>query len=254
MYDTIYLSPHLDDAALSCGGQIFKQTAVGKNILIVTVMAGIPSVETVSEYAQELHERWQLAQGVVAARQIEDKVADQILGADYQHWETPDCIYRTDAQGAVYYADWAQIIGPIHPHEQALVKQLAHELENLPSHQQIVVPLAAGNHVDHQIVRQAAEHCFGDSSVYYEDYPYVCNEMALTTVIPPHTTEWQAQTIFLSTAAVQARIEAIAAYTSQVSTFFNGRADLEKQIRYHVQKIGGERVWHKSTAQCCLII
>jgi len=254
MYDTIYLSPHLDDAALSCGGQIFKQTAAGKRVLIVTIMAGVPAAEVVSAYAQELHARWQLVQDVVATRQIEDKAAGQILGADCQHWTIPDCIYRTDAQGAILYAEWAQIIAPIHPYEQPLVKQLAHDLGNLPPHQQIAVPLAAGNHVDHQIVRQAAEHCLGDSLVYYEDYPYVRDEMALTAVIPPHTTEWQARTISLSAAAVQARIEAIAAYTSQVSTFFNGRADLEKQIRHHVQKIGGERLWHKSTGNSCLII
>ena len=39
-YHAIYLAPHLDDAVLSCGGQIFERTARGENVLVVTVMAG----------------------------------------------------------------------------------------------------------------------------------------------------------------------------------------------------------------------
>ena len=62
-YDAIYLAPHLDDAALSCGGQIYQLTAVGKQVLIVTIIAGDPPQNVVySDFARELHERWELAE------------------------------------------------------------------------------------------------------------------------------------------------------------------------------------------------
>jgi hypothetical protein len=39
------------------------------------------------------------------------------------------------------------------------------------------------------------------------------------------------------------RTDAIAAYISQVDTFFNGRTDLNNQITAYAQKVGGERLW-----------
>ncbi len=39
-YEHIYLSPHLDDVALSCGGRIVKQRSKGENVLVVTVFTG----------------------------------------------------------------------------------------------------------------------------------------------------------------------------------------------------------------------
>ena len=59
-YDLIYLSPHLDDAALSCGGQIARFRGEGRSVLIVTVTAGDPPTGAESRYIQELHSRWQL--------------------------------------------------------------------------------------------------------------------------------------------------------------------------------------------------
>ncbi|HFE65631.1 MAG TPA: hypothetical protein ENJ93_00090, partial [Chloroflexi bacterium] len=172
-YDAIYLSPHLDDAALSCGGQIFQATAAGQNILILTIMAGDPPGPAQSGYADILHERWQLGADVVAQRRVEDIAACYILGAAYQHWAAPDCIYRVDAANAPLYEDWAQITGSIHPADEPLVRELAERLAQLPRHGRLVAPLTVGKHVDHQIVRQAAEMVYGDDLFYYEDYPYV---------------------------------------------------------------------------------
>ena len=56
-YDSIYLAPHLDDAALSCGGQIYTATQQGANVRIVTVMAGDAPADGIAGYAVELHER-----------------------------------------------------------------------------------------------------------------------------------------------------------------------------------------------------
>ncbi|MBX3057743.1 MAG: PIG-L family deacetylase [Anaerolineae bacterium] len=245
MIDAIYLSPHLDDAALSCGGQIARQTVVDRNVLIVTIMAGDPAAVGFSEYARELHGRWQLAHDAVAARRAEDINACVILHAAYQHWTVPDCIYRVGADGRALYTNWAEITGAIHPDEETLVERLAAQLATLPPSPLVCAPLAVGNHVDHQIVRRAAEICFGDDLIYYEDYPYAREQEAVTAVLSSGSSVWHSQTIPLTAVDIVVKIEAIAAYTSQLSTFFNGRADLTQQIQHHANKVGGERMWQR---------
>jgi LmbE family N-acetylglucosaminyl deacetylase len=251
-YHAIYLSPHLDDAALSCGGQIFQQTANGQRVLIVTITAGDPPLAALSTYVQSLHERWQLASNAAAARRAEDLAASQILGAETQHWPLPDCIYRFDpvSKQPLYVSD-ADIFGAIHPSEQGLVDELVATLRQLPSHERLYVPLTIGHHVDHQLTRLAAERAFGPDLTYYEDYPYAQTPGALAQVIPPGATGWQATTVSLTEAALQVKIEAILAFRSQLSTFFTDRADLERQVRGYATLVGGERVWQPPTAQIC---
>ena len=245
-YDAIYLSPHLDDAAYSCGGRIFTQTAAGRSVLVVTIMAGDPPAEPLSDYARLHHERWQLVADTAAQRRAEDVAACRILGADYLHWQVPDCIYRLHPEtGEPLYVTRDDIFGAIHPAEWPLQERLSQQMAGLPDHGRIFSPLAAGHHVDHQLVRAAAERRLGTDLLYYEDYPYAYLPGALAAVIPPGNDEWQAEVLPLAEATIQARIDAIAAFASQLSTFFNGRTDLEKQIKDYVHQVGGERVWRR---------
>jgi LmbE family N-acetylglucosaminyl deacetylase len=242
-YDAIYLSPHLDDAALSCGGQIFQRTQAGETILILTIMAGDPPNSTFSEFARELHERWELASDMVAARRAEDIRACHILGADYVHWDIPDCIYRADAvTGEPFYPVWEKVIDSIHQQEEKLMQQLAEQFVQLPAALHILGPLGVGNHVDHQIVRRAAEQCWGSKLFYYEDYPYVQTNEAWQDAIGQEA-NWHTTQIPLSAAGLAAKAEAIMAFGSQISTFFNGRNDLEQQLSHYAQRVGGERIW-----------
>ena len=244
-YDAIYLSPHLDDAALSCGGHIFQQTQAGQQVLIVTITAGDPAVSRVSEYAQSLHARWELLVDAVAARRAEDLAANRILGADTLHWTAPDCIYRYHPEsGAPFYVSDPDIFGEVHPAERGLVNDLARQMAQLPAAQRIYTPLTIGHHVDHQLTRAAAELCFGVQRLtYYEDYPYAEKPGALAAVIPDEQRDWAATVIPLAEGDVLAKIEAIYAFKSQLSTFFDSRPHLEQRIRDFTKLVGGERVW-----------
>lgn len=246
-YDAIYLSPHLDDAALSCGGQIYEQTAVGHSVLIVTIMAGDPPPQgPFSAFVQELHARWRLVENAAAARRAEDVQACQILGAAYEHWSIPDCVYRTHpVNGRPLYPTWEDVIAAVHPAEEGLIGQLAQQIGRLPPAGQVYTPLAAGGHADHRITRAAAERRFGAKLLYYEDYPYAAERDALTAVIPSGDPSWQWRVVPLSAASLAAKITAVAAYTSQVSTFFAGQADLEQKITAYTAPGGGERVWQR---------
>ena len=246
-YDYLYLSPHLDDVALSCGGQIYQQTAMGKSVLIVTSMAGDPPLAQFSTYIQSLHERWELATDAAAARRAEDLAACQILGADAYHLTIPDCIYRYDdqVQRFMYLSD-EDIFGDVHQAEAGLVDALTTQLAQLPMRGRVLAPLTIGHHVDHLLVRAAAKRAFGSHISYYEDYPYAQQPGKLEALFAAQTEQWHSETIRLSEAAIQAKLEAILAFRSQFSTFFTDRADLERQVRGYAQLVGGERVWMRA--------
>jgi LmbE family N-acetylglucosaminyl deacetylase len=250
-YDWIYLSPHLDDAALSCGGQIWQQTQAGQSVLIVSIMAGDPPAQ-ISGYAQSLHDRWELIVDASAGRRAEDLAACAILGADALHWDVPDCIYRYDAQtGEPFYLSDPDIFGEIAPAERELVDDLVRQLRGLPVHDRLVVPLTLGHHVDHQLVRLAAEKRMTEQGAdlstlsYYEDYPYVQMPGVLDALIGRER-GWRAEVIPLSLAALKAKIDAIAAFQSQLSTFFRDRQDLAAQITAFVEATSGERRWRRA--------
>jgi LmbE family N-acetylglucosaminyl deacetylase len=241
MFDWIYFSPHLDDVALSCGGQIFAATQRGEQVLIVTVTAGDP-VAPVSEYATSLHTRWEVVNATEARRQ-EDLAACAILGAEALHWNVPDCIYRVDADGVPFYLSDPDIFGPVAPAEMALVDDLAAQMRALPAARQVVAPLCVGHHVDHMLTRLAAEQAYGSAALlYYEDYPYAQQPGKLAQVIEQGDIRWAAEVVFFDERALRAKFDAVVAFRSQLSTFFRDRADLEAQIGNYAAVVGGKNV------------
>jgi len=249
-YDAIYLSPHLDDVALSCGGQIYQRTTAGQQVLIVSITAGDPPAQQLSGYVQSLHERWALASDAVAARRAEDIAACRVLGATWAHWDLPDCIYRYHPEtGEPFYQSDADIFGPVHPAELPVVATLQARMAALPAHGALIVPLTLGNHVDHLLTRTAAEAAFGrEALAYYEDYPYAQQADALHQVIPVNEVGWQAEVVPLREEALQAKVRAIGAFVSQLSTFFTDDADLARQVRGFATQVGGERLWRQRAA------
>jgi LmbE family N-acetylglucosaminyl deacetylase len=58
-YAHVYLSPHLDDAVLSCGGLIHRQVRAGQPPLVITLFSGQPAADAhVSAFTQSQHTRW----------------------------------------------------------------------------------------------------------------------------------------------------------------------------------------------------
>ena len=245
-YDRIYLSPHLDDAVLSCGGRIYQEIAQGVRVLIVTLAAGEPRAEIRSSFAQFQHHNWGLdASEVIDARRAEDIAACRVLGADYVHWSLPDCIYRIDpASGEPLYTSEKDIFGEIDPAELPLVERLAEKIGSLPPDAQLLVPLTLGNHVDHQLTRAAAERQSGRSLVYYEDYPYIQRHPETLAALVSPESAWQAEVVPLSRAALEARIEASRQYRSQIGQLFDDGEGMVSAVRRQVAATGGERFWH----------
>ena len=250
-YDHVYLSPHLDDAILSCGGTIWQQVRAGERVLVVTVFASAPGPGApLSPFAQALHERWGHPADAVATRQQEDLAAVAILGARANHWPYTDCIYRQTSTGRFPYASREALFGEVHPGERGLVAGLAARLAALLQGQDgtaLYVPLGIGHHVDHQIVRQAAE-ASGHAPIAYEDFPYAEDPQAVQAVLAQERA--RARLVMLSAEAMEAKVAAIACYRSQISTFWADAGEMAASVRAFAGRTGGgvpaERYWEFS--------
>ncbi len=239
-FDAVYLSPHLDDVILSCGGQIAEQTAHGASVLVVTLAAGDP-VATLSPFARELHEQWGLPEDV-AARRAEDNRAVEQVGADVRHETTPDAIYRVRADdGAVLYPSLTAVFGAVHPDDPARAAWVK-AVSCLPPTNAVYAPLAIGGHVDHQLVRQVAETVFASKLAYYEDFPYAARWVDRWRATWPRW-RWHQQRWPLSEQAVNARVEASLVYDSQVVMLGGSRPALANKIRRYIAARGGECLW-----------
>jgi LmbE family N-acetylglucosaminyl deacetylase len=246
-YAHIYLSPHLDDAVLSCGGRIRAQTASGEPVAVVTVFAGAPDPgASLSPYAKALHARWSQPLHAVQERQREDREALALLGAHAVHWRYRDCIYRRSPDGTYAYTSEGALWGPIHPSEAGLIQALTERIKGLPLMRAgvLYVPLAVGRHVDHRIVRRAAERCEGRLACY-EDFPYAAEPDKLQAALAGR--RWTAETVLLSEGELEAKIAAIALYRSQLSTFWSDRAGMAASVRAFARRAGSgasaERYW-----------
>ena len=258
-YAHVYLSPHLDDAVLSCGGLIHQQVKAGQRPLVITLFAGPPpSNADLSEFAQFQHARAGHPEDLITARWAEDQAALALLGADYLRLNYPDCIYRgrgragrPDMNGdpGWYYASEQALFGPVHAAEQGLPGELAatlNEMVPLGDGQMLYAPLTVGNHVDHQLAFAAALmlRTQGRQVRFYEDYPYARNTDALSTAVAARGAQaWQSVVMPLDEDDLAAKFQAIACYESQLKVLFGNQETMAVQVRDYVKAVGGERLW-----------
>ncbi len=235
----IYLSPHLDDVALSVGGLLWEQSQAEELVSVWTICGGDPPPGDYSPFAESLHTRWQTGAEAMQARRAEDIEACQILGADYVHFEIPDCIYRRSPKTGEYlYASEESLWFPVHPDEEALISQLAEQIkERAPSDAQVVCPLTLGNHVDHRLTRAAAEKS-GIPLWFYADYPYLLEAGNLKAVENLQSTRTP-----ISPDGLLAWQQAIAAHGSQISTFWGNLEEMRAAIQAYSQKMRGVKLF-----------
>ncbi|MFQ3536146.1 MAG: PIG-L family deacetylase [Aggregatilineales bacterium] len=260
----IYLSPHFDDVAFSCGGQIAQLTRGGASVLIYTVMGGDPPEGFVpTSLTEELHRRWQrgmLAEQALAARRAEDRAAAAVLGAGLSFGTFADAIYRISPTARPLYASEEAIFGEVDPDDPATPEALAASFlsisPQLTSEVTLYAPLGVGHHVDHQLVRAMALHLaaqFRLCNVYfYEEFPYARDGpevrlRALSELVramrayPAHFgLRAVPHKVVIDEVALARKIEASACYSSQVSSFWSDAGELEQVFRDYHALSGGE--------------
>jgi len=263
----LFLSPHYDDAVYSCGGLIAQLTRAGETVRVYTVMGAQPPHNAPNTpLIRELHARWQAGDDPVKARRLEDETAVHLLDGEVGYNNAlPDCIYRTAYGGRPLYPNATAIFGTVDPDDPAIVAlelklpnfhqlwQAIHFDENdnpvfVPlDRQQVTVyaPLGAGNHVDHQIVRDWAFKLLklqpATSLMLYEDFPYIRDPKAILAPLKKSHFALESINTMLDEEAIQAKIKAIAAYRSQFDSFWTDEQAMIDDVRDTLMQRGKGR-------------
>lgn len=259
----VYLSPHLDDVALSCGGTIARQVAAGEAVLVVTVFAGDPDLARLSPFAREMHDSWGNPPQPYATRRAEDRAAMRRLGVPFLHLGFPDALYRLDAGGEPLYSDDKMLFGQLHPADDALVDRLEAALRPIVCGLDPTVlyaPLAVGRHVDHQLVTGAALRLLSPPETApmlwcYEDFPYAAERFPrhAPDTVPAALTRhggagWESKDVAIDPAL---KIEAIACYGSQRALLFGDEESMVREVHDYAAALStaqphSERFWRPS--------
>lgn len=249
----MFVSPHLDDVALSAGATVHRLARLGHRITVATVFAGERPAGSLSPFAGELHLAWGLGAEPIEARRAEDRAAASELGGDRVspvHLDFIDAVYRTDHRGEPRYPDWTSTSsGWLHTLDHGLIATVATAIGGLietltatfGSAPKVFGPLGAGGHVDHVVVRQALDG-LGTPIDRYEDLPYVARAGGVATAPVAGLHPWLEE---LDEEDLAAKSRAVACYRSQLETVFGPDSPelLERYARFVGRSRPAERFW-----------
>lgn len=254
----LFLSPHLDDVVLSCGGNIHQLCGRGERVIIVTAMAGdSQKVLPASSVLDALRAQWSGVE--IEARRAEDAQAAQQLGAQVYHLALAECAFRATLCGA---GDWIAL----YPQHDSPF-QAVHEadsarvflLENRLPFQEITTiyaPLCIDDHVDHRLVRDWALVLTGAQDAptlkFYEEYPYARNKAALQRAHTRYQRQYpplvlEREMALLVEDDLAAKLRAMHCYRSHLHVLWNDEAEIDGATRAYMQSVGegapAERYW-----------
>ena len=160
----IFVSPHFDDVALSCGGQIIANPARSEDVLVLNIFTSEPA-DAVEGGSKTLA----LFDSLNSGRTLEDKAAWDEIGVRCLHANLPEALLR--GKFPFRLLD--------NPRDEGVIEDVYNLLSELAvSHPQarFYFPAGIGNHVDHLACQRAAFRLLDDERLdgitLYEDIPY----------------------------------------------------------------------------------
>ncbi len=252
----LFISPHYDDIALSCGGTVALLARCGRRPLVAVAFGqDPPETLQLTPFATQTHAAWGLqAREVVVARQREEAGAADLLGAEVTVLPFYDAIYR----GHRYLGD-DTLFGEPAADERDLPLQLTLQLNLEPHHlrkTRVYAPLGIGWHVDHQIAFGAGAILARDGWEvwFYEDLPYAfqqgAHEARLETVGEPLRVAAEVDV----SGTWGTKLAAIMSYPSQLATVFKragsgaSREEIDACMQDYARRGNTsslvERFWH----------
>jgi LmbE family N-acetylglucosaminyl deacetylase len=232
----LFVSPHLDDVAFSCGATVAALAARGWDAHVVTVFTR--SVPAPRGFALECQTSKGIAPEVdyMAARRQEDAAAARALGAA-PHW-----LAHAEAPHRGYHSAPALFAGVVDADRDAWRPVLA-DLAALADRLDpalLFAPQAIGGHVDHRhvvaaVARLAADRAAGGRPLpvaWYRDTPYIIRHPGALPPAPlvdpdPPLAE---VALWADAAALAAKLDACAAYATQLGFQFGGEAAMREAL------------------------
>lgn len=214
------VSPHLDDAALSCAEHIRSWREQGHTVEVITLFTEFGDVEP-SAYMK----RFMIEQGFksneeyTSGRLQEDHRAMQLMEVKYHHAGLRDAGFR-EMNGRLLYADYKALTTTCTDTEPLTREAAVTAFRQMESPDLAIAPLGIGSHIDHLIAREACCEAWPDAkNGYYFDFPYARNplkyRLSLFRVL---------RGLKLSVKRLSAwKLELLNCYKSQMPFLFRGR-------------------------------
>lgn len=162
-FDVLYVSPHADDVGFSASGQVARDVASGLRVAVLTVFE-MPEGSPFGAFGER------------ATRRAEDEAFAALAGVERISAGFDDAIARRPR-----YRSPSRILAPLPEDERPLVEAVRERIQSFVRDgcKRVIAPMGIGEHVDHQIVHEAARTLTGADVAFYEDTPHVLTDFAL---------------------------------------------------------------------------
>ncbi|WP_375578530.1 PIG-L family deacetylase [Marivirga tractuosa] len=156
----LIISPHLDDAVLSCGASMAQWQEKGADVIVASVFSSC------ADSRLELKE-------IYETRKKQDIEALTFLGAKAIHLGFTDAPFRSSRS----YYNFSTILFHHEDEERILEQSIATEISKIIKEytpDSILFPLGVGGHIDHHLVyRSSFKLDYPTEKIqFYEDLPY----------------------------------------------------------------------------------
>ncbi len=245
----VFVQPHLDDVAWSCGGTVSllgaRAEAAGEApCTILTVFDRSPDpTRSLSLFARMLHAAWGAGRDPLPMRRAENVRALEILGARGESLDLHEALYRdppVHSSGA--------LLRPPGPSLAPLAHEIAERLvASCEGAERVFLPLGIATHVDHVLCFSAHDRLreAGVAVHHYEDFPYVTRAGKLAARLESLRADPLEQLTVDVAHTLGTRIAAVRAYASQLR--FMGMDRPDDLVRTHAAAVRpggfGERFW-----------
>ncbi|PIK73123.1 PIG-L deacetylase family protein [Methylobacterium frigidaeris] len=227
MPTALALSPHLDDAAFSCGGTLAQLAHGGWQVVMVTLLTASVPEPTDFALACQIDKGLGPEVDYMALRRDEDRAAAAALGLNL-----PVHVALTEAPHRGY-ASAPELFAETRP-DDPLADDLAPVLARLmaeASPDLLLAPQGVGGHVDHvQLVRALAALAPSCPVLWWRDFPYTVRHPDPKEPFRDTFAGLPAVTVRLSAEEEAAKHAACAAYASQIGFQFGGPAGLAERL------------------------
>ena len=224
----LFVSPHLDDVAFSCGGTLAAFARRGWHTVLATVFT--KSVHEPTGFALDCQLDKGLSPDVdyMALRREEDRLCAERAGVGHVVWlDLPEAPHRGYASAPALFSGVLEGDGV----RREVANRLAGLLDTLAP-DVIFAPQALGNHADHlQVVRAVRE--LGDRRpspvVWYRDAPYAARKPKAQPSSPllPGGLAETASDVFET---LETKLHACAAYATQLGFQFGSEEGMRKTL------------------------
>jgi LmbE family N-acetylglucosaminyl deacetylase len=218
------LSPHLDDAAFSCGGTLARLARAGWQVTVVTAFtASVPNPSGFA-LACQLDKGLPAEADYMALRRAEDRAACTALGASPLHLPFAEAPHRGYGSAAALFQPPCAADGIV----AALAQALAGLLRDPPD--LLLAPQAVGGHVDHVQLVRALRRVLpaGLPLLWWTDFPYAARPYSHPA--RPFAEVMSGLPERVVTGDAGARHAACAAYATQIGFQFGGAAGLSRAL------------------------